>query len=138
MTDCVFCSIVAGALPAHTVMDDDDTCFAFLDQRPVFKGHVLLVPRAHHETLADLPPDVVGPLFVHAQRLARAVEDGLGAAGSFVAINNRVSQSVPHVHVHVVPRRFKDGLRGFFWPRTKYDTDEEMADHAARLRAALR
>ena len=138
MTDCVFCSIVAGALPAHTVMDDDDTCFAFLDQRPVFKGHVLLVPRAHHETLPDLPPDVVGPLFVHAQRLARAVEDGLGAAGSFVAINNRVSQSVPHVHVHVVPRRFKDGLRGFFWPRTKYDTDEEMADYAARLRAALR
>jgi len=138
MTDCVFCSIVAGALPAHTVMDDDDTCFAFLDQRPVFKGHVLLVPRAHHETLPDLPPDVVGPLFVHAQRLARAVEDGLGAAGSFVAINNRVSQSVPHVHVHVVPRRFKDGLRGFFWPRTTYESDEEMADHAARLRAALR
>jgi histidine triad (HIT) family protein len=137
MTDCVFCSIVAGALPAHAVMDDDDTCFAFLDQRPVFKGHVLLVPRAHHETLADQPPDVVGPLFVHAQRLARAVEDGLGAAGSFVAINNRVSQSVPHVHVHVVPRRFKDGLRGFFWPRTRYDTDEEMADYAARLRAAL-
>jgi histidine triad (HIT) family protein len=137
MTDCVFCSIVSGALPAQVVMDDDDTCFAFLDQRPVFKGHVLLVPRVHHETLPDLPPDIVGPLFVHAQRLALAVEVGLGAAGSFVAINNRVSQSVPHLHVHVVPRRFKDGLRGFFWPRTRYDSDEEMADYAARLRAAL-
>jgi histidine triad (HIT) family protein len=137
MADCVFCSIIAGAVPAHVVIDDDETCFAFLDQRPVFKGHVLLVPRVHHETLADLPPEVLGPLFVHAQRLARAVESALGAAGSFVAINNRISQSVPHVHVHVVPRNVKDGLRGFFWPRTTYESDDEMAAYADRLREGL-
>lgn len=139
---CVFCSIVAGDAPAHVVLDDGDAlgaagCFAFLDQRPLFKGHVLLIPRVHHETLPDVPPEVLGPLFVHAQRLARAMEDVLGAAGSFVAMNNRVSQSVPHLHVHVVPRNRKDGLKGFFWPRTRYEGDAEMADYAARLRAGL-
>jgi histidine triad (HIT) family protein len=133
---CVFCDIVAGDVPAHVVAADDDTV-AFLDTRPVFPGHVLLVPRDHHETLAGLPPALIGPLFAAAQRLARAVEAGMDAHGTFVAINNAVSQSVPHLHVHVVPRRRKDGLRGFFWPRQRYTDDAEMAAVAARIRAAL-
>ena len=112
-------------------------CLAFLDRRPVFKGHVLLVPRDHHETLPDLPANLVGPLFESARRLARSVPDALDATGTFVAVNNKVSQSVPHLHVHVVPRRPKDGLRGFFWPRTKYENDEEMAATAERIRNAL-
>jgi histidine triad (HIT) family protein len=135
VADCVFCSIVAGDTPAHVVASDDAT-LAFLDVRPVFPGHVLLVPREHHETLADLPPALVAPLFSAAQRLARAVEAGMDAHGTFVAMNNRVSQSVPHLHVHMVPRRRKDGLRGFFWPRQRYGSDEEMAEVAARIRAA--
>lgn len=134
--DCIFCSIVADEAPAHVVLRDD-VGVAFLDRRPVFKGHVLWVPHDHVETLADLPIDDVGPYFERAQRLAKAMEDGLGAAGSFVAINNRVSQSVPHLHVHVVPRNRKDGLRGFFWPRTSYADDAEMAGYAARLRESL-
>jgi histidine triad (HIT) family protein len=105
--------------------------------RPLFKGHTLLVPRGHHETLVDLPAEQLGPLFAWAQRLAGAMEGVLGAAGSFVAMNNRVSQSVPHLHVHVVPRQRKDGLRGFFWPRTRYDDDADMAAWAERLRAGL-
>ncbi len=132
---CAFCSIVAGDVPAHVVASDDAT-LAFLDTRPVFPGHVLLVPRDHHETLTDLPPSLLGPLFDAAQRLARAVEAGMDAHGTFVAMNNRVSQSVPHLHVHVVPRRRKDGLRGFFWPRQRYRDDAEMAEVAARIRAA--
>ena len=115
---CVFCAIVAGATPAHIVAGDDDT-LAFLDVRPVFPGHVLLVPRDHYDTLGDLPPALVAPLFAAAQRLALAVQAGMEADGTFVAINNTVSQSVPHLHVHVVPRRRKDGLRGFFWPRQR-------------------
>jgi len=111
----------------------DEIAFAFLDHRPVFKGHTLLAPRAHVETLADLPSDLVGPFFTRARLVARAVESGLGADGTFVAINNKVSQSVPHLHVHVVPRRRKDGLRGFFWPRTKYEGAEEMAGYASRI-----
>ncbi len=134
--DCLFCAIIAGQSPAVVVLDDDHA-LAFLDVRPVFPGHVLLVPRTHHETLADLPPHDVGALFLTAQRLARAVEDGLGADGTFVAINNKVSQSVPHMHVHVVPRRRKDGLRGFFWPRTRYADDADMEQTAARIRTAL-
>jgi histidine triad (HIT) family protein len=134
---CVFCEIVAGRQPAHVVLDDD-VSMAFLDVRPLFPGHTLLVPRAHHETLADLPGNLVEPFFSRAQRLAAAMEEVLGAAGSFVAMNNRISQSVPHLHAHVVPRNRKDGLRGFFWPRTKYDSDAEAAEVAARLRAALR
>ncbi len=133
---CVFCSIVAGDTPAHVVASDDDT-LAFLDTRPVFPGHVLLVPRGHHETLTDLPAAMVAPLFDAARRLARAVETGMDAHGTFVAMNNRVSQSVPHLHVHVVPRRRKDGLRGFFWPRQRYASKEEMAEVAARIRAAI-
>ena len=122
--------------PAHLVASDGAT-LAFLDTRPVFPGHVLLVPRDHHETLTDLPPGLVTPLFEAAQRLARAVEAGMDAHGTFVAMNNRVSQSVPHLHVHVVPRRRKDGLRGFFWPRQRYADEEEMATTAARIRAAV-
>jgi len=133
---CVFCEIVAGRSPAHIVTGDDAT-LAFLDRRPLFAGHTLLVPRAHHETLRDLPAALVGPLFARAQRLAAAMEDGLGATGSFVALNNRVSQSVAHLHVHVVPRRPGDGLRGFFWPRSRYADDDEAAGVAGRLRAAL-
>ncbi len=133
---CVFCEIVAGRSPAQVVLDDD-VAVAFLDRRPLFPGHVLLVPRAHHETLTDVPTALLGPLFERAQRLAAAMEEALGAAGSFVALNNRVSQSVAHVHVHVVPRRFGDGLRGFFWPRTTYADDDEAAAVAGRLRAAL-
>lgn len=136
MKGCVFCKIVAGELPAAKVLEGEQT-LAFLDVKPVFAGHVLLVPRVHHETLPDLPEALLAPLFRDAQRIARAVEAGLGAAGTFVAMNNKISQSVPHLHVHVVPRRPKDGLRGFFWPRTKYASDEEMHATAARIREAL-
>jgi histidine triad (HIT) family protein len=134
--DCAFCEIVAGDRPAHVVLDDGPV-LAFLDARPLFKGHVLLVPRTHFETLTDLPADLVGPFFATAQRLAATMESALGAAGSFVAMNNRVSQSVPHLHAHVVPRNRKDGLRGFFWPRTRYESDDEAFQYAARLREAL-
>jgi histidine triad (HIT) family protein len=116
---------------------DDDLVVAFLDARPLFPGHTLLVPREHYETLSDLPIDELGPYFERAQRLARAMEEVLGAEGSFVAINNRVSQSVLHLHTHVVPRNRKDGLRGFFWPRTRYADDADAAAVAARLRAGL-
>jgi histidine triad (HIT) family protein len=133
---CVFCAIVKGEVPCFRVLEDEAS-LAFLDTRPLFPGHTLLVPRVHHETLGDLPASLVGPLFASAQRLARAMESGLGAGGSFVAINNRVSQSVPHLHVHVVPRKTKDGLKGFFWPRGKYKDDAEALDVAGRLRAAL-
>jgi histidine triad (HIT) family protein len=136
MADCVFCEILAGDRAAHIVLDDD-TALAFLDSRPLFKGHTLLVPREHVETLADLPADLLAPFFAHAQRLSAAMETALDAAGSFVAMNNKISQSVPHLHVHVVPRNRKDGLRGFFWPRTKYESDAEAASYAARLRDAL-
>lgn len=134
--DCVFCRIVAGEAPAAVVLDEPDT-MAFLDQRPVFPGHVLLVPRRHVDTLTDLPADLVPPLFTAAQRLARALVDGLGAQGTFVAVNNVVSQSVPHLHVHVVPRTKGDGLRGFFWPRVKYDGPEHMDAVAGTIRVAL-
>ena len=133
---CSFCEIVVGRQPAHVVLDDEAT-LAFLDARPLFPGHTLLVPRQHHETLADLPSDQLGRYFERAQRLSRAMEQAFGAAGSFVAINNRVSQSVPHLHTHVVPRNRKDGLRGFFWPRSRYTDDAEAAAVAARLRTAL-
>ncbi|WP_026313679.1 HIT family protein [Actinomadura flavalba] len=136
MSGCVFCAVIAGERPAHVVLDEPDA-FAFLDVRPLFKGHTLLVPRAHVETLPDLPPYQVGPLFRRAQDLATAMESALDAAGSFVALNNRISQSVPHLHVHIVPRNPKDGLRGFFWPRTRYASDTEAADYATRLRHAL-
>jgi histidine triad (HIT) family protein len=134
--DCVFCRIAAGEAPAHRVYEDD-TFVAFLDARPLFPGHVLLVPRAHHETIWDLPVELVGPLGERVRRLSVAVRDAMDAHGAFNAVNNVVSQSVPHLHVHVVPRRRKDGLRGFFWPRTRYESDEHAAEVAARIRAAL-
>jgi len=133
---CLFCAIAAGDVPATMVFRDDDAA-AFLDARPVFKGHVLVVPRAHVPTLADMPAAGLGTLFAAVQRVARAVETGLGADGTFVAMNNKVSQSVPHLHVHVVPRKKKDGLRGFFWPRVPYADDAERETFAARIRAAL-
>jgi histidine triad (HIT) family protein len=133
---CVFCAIAAGDIPASIVLRDDDVA-AFLDARPVFKGHVLVVPRAHVATLSDMPALALGTFFTAVQRVARAVEAGLGADGTFVAMNNKVSQSVPHLHVHVVPRKKKDGLRGFFWPRVPYTDDAEREAFAARIRAAL-
>jgi histidine triad (HIT) family protein len=134
-SSCVFCDIVAGDVEADRVLETDDLV-AFLDQRPVFKGHVLLVPREHVVTLPDLPAALRDPFLEAGQRLATAVVEGLGAQGSFVAVNNVVSQSVPHLHLHVVPRTKGDGLRGFFWPRTKY-ADGERASYAERLRAVL-
>jgi histidine triad (HIT) family protein len=134
--DCLFCRIIAGEVPAHVVLDSPDA-FAFLDHRPVFKGHTLVVPRTHVVTLTDLPVPTIGPYFTEVQRVARAVVTGLEADGSFVAMNNVVSQAVAHLHVHVVPRRRKDGLRGFFWPRVKYDDDAEAARYAATIAAAL-
>ncbi|MFF5207357.1 HIT family protein [Streptosporangium sp. NPDC000396] len=138
MTDgrCPFCAIAAGEQPGH-VVSSDEVATAFLDMRPVFKGHVLVAPTTHVETLPDLPPPAVGPFFERVQALAAAVERGLEADGTFVAMNNRISQSVPHLHVHVVPRHRKDGLRGFFWPRTKYADSAEAESYAARIRTAL-
>jgi histidine triad (HIT) family protein len=133
---CPFCAIVAGSAPAHRVFENA-ACVAFLDARPLFPGHVLLVPRSHRERLADLHADEIAPLFEAAQALSRTLEQALGADGTFVAVNNGVSQSVPHMHVHVVPRRRNDGLRGFFWPRHKYASDAEAGEIAAKIRAAL-
>ncbi len=134
--DCLFCRIAAGDEPAEIVFSDDEVV-AFLDVRPVFHGHTLVVPREHFETLADLPAPLIEPYFADVQMLSVAVRDAMGAQGSFVAINNVVSQSVPHLHTHVVPRVKKDGLRGFFWPRTKYDADTHAAETAAKIRAAV-
>lgn len=133
---CIFCDIVAGEVSAQLVLADDDFV-AFLDARPVFKGHTLLVPREHVVTLPDLPARLRDGFLERAQRLATAMVDGLGAQGSFVAMNNTVSQSVPHLHCHVVPRTKGDGLRGFFWPRTKYADDAEAAGYAERLTGVL-
>jgi len=133
---CLFCAIVAGKSDAARVLEDDDFV-GFLDIRPLFRGHVLLVPRTHVVTLPDLPDELRDGFVERAQRLATAMVDGLGAEGSFVAMNNTVSQSVPHLHLHVVPRTKGDGLRGFFWPRTKYADDAEMTSYAERVRAAL-
>lgn len=135
--NCLFCRIVSGEVPATVIYEDEDS-FAFLDHRPLFPGHTLLVPREHVETLGELPVSQVEPYFIAAQLLARAVESGLEAEGTFVAMNNRVSQSVPHLHVHVVPRRRKDGLKGFFWPRTKYKDDEEMKSVQSKINVALK
>lgn len=132
---CLFCAIIARTSPADVVLDDD-SCVAFLDHRPLFPGHVLVVPRRHRATLADLEPHEVNALFSSVQAFARAIEKAVGADGSFVAMNNGVSQSVAHAHVHVVPRRRGDGLRGFFWPRRRY-AGGEASDMAARIRAAL-
>ena len=134
--NCRFCQIIAGDESAHLVLEDEHT-IAFLDNRPLFPGHSLLVPRDHHGTLADLPSELLGPLFANAQLLSVAVPKAMRKPGSFVALNNVVSQSVPHLHVHVVPRKPKDGLRGFFWPRTKYGSEKEMRGVAERVRRAV-
>jgi len=134
--NCRFCQIIAGDEAAHVVLEDEGS-IAFLDNRPLFPGHSLLVPRDHHETLGDLPDELVGPLFANARLLSVAVPKAMRKPGSFVALNNVVSQSVPHVHVHVVPRKPKDGLRGFFWPRSKYASEAEMRKVAERVRKAV-
>ncbi|HSO95416.1 MAG TPA: HIT family protein [Acidimicrobiia bacterium] len=133
---CTICRIVTGELSAQIILDEPHAV-AFLDHRPLFPGHTLVVPRDHVATLPDLPDDDLAPYFSTVQRLATVIPATLDAAGTFVAANNVVSQSVPHLHFHVVPRRPKDGLRGFFWPRTRYETPEEMAAVADRLRRAL-
>lgn len=134
--NCVFCRIIAGEVKAAVVFEDESS-LAFLDHRPVFPGHSLLVPRIHCETFADLSRNLIGPFFQNAQLLSRSVEEGLEAHGTFVGINNRVSQSVPHLHVHIVPRRRKDGLRGFFWPRHKYESEEQLAQIQEAIKSAL-
>lgn len=134
---CTFCRIVAGELPATIVHEDDDT-LAFLDHRPLFHGHTLVVPKVHMGILSDLPGDRVPAFFTLAQRLERAVEDGLGVDGSMILINNVVSQSVPHLHLHVIPRRVKDGLRFWLGPRHPYDAENRAEDFAERIRSALK
>lgn len=133
---CLFCEIVADETSA-TIVFEDEVSVAFLDHRPLFPGHTLLVPRKHFETLSDLPAELVGPFFQNVQLLARAVEFAREAEGSFVAMNNRVSQSVPHLHVHIVPRRRKDGLKGFFWPRSKYDSDAQLVEVQKSIQTAI-
>ncbi len=133
---CVFCQIIAGDL-AGSVVFEDNISIAILDHRPLFPGHTLLIPRIHYETLADLPESNIGEFFTNVQVLAKAVEIALAAEGSFVALNNRVSQSVPHLHVHIVPRRRKDGLKGFFWPRNKYQDDEHMKKTQIAIKQAI-
>ena len=134
--DCRFCAIARGEVEAWIVLDDD-RLLAFLDHRPLFPGHCLVIPREHHETLSDLPVPMLEPLFGAARLLSRAVVEALEAEGSFVAVNNVVSQSVPHLHVHVVPRRRKDGLRGFFWPRTPYRDEQHAGEVCDALRRAV-
>ena len=134
---CAFCAVIAGDRERSHVVYENDDVVAFLDVRPVFVGHTLVVPRDHIETLLDLPAAAIGAYFGEVQRVTAAVTKAMDAQGTFVAMNNVVSQSVPHLHTHVVPRRRKDGLRGFFWPRTKYGSEAKMAETADRIRAAL-
>ena len=136
MAACAFCSIIAGDIPAHWVLDTE-AVVAFLDHRPLFEGHTLVIPRLHVPTLRELDTPLRDDLFARVQEVATAVQDARAADGTFVAANNVVSQSVPHLHVHVVPRNRKDGLRGFFWPRGKYSSEDEMAACAAAIRDAL-
>jgi histidine triad (HIT) family protein len=133
---CIFCKIISGETHANVVFEDE-VAIVFLDRRPLFPGHCLLVPKDHFETLGDLPGELVGPFFKNVQLLARAVELALEAEGSFVAMNNRVSQSVPHLHVHIVPRRKKDGLKGFFWPRNKYEGETQIIETQKAIQAAI-
>jgi histidine triad (HIT) family protein len=133
---CIFCKIISGELSPNIVFEDDIS-LAFLDHRPLFPGHCLLIPKNHYETLSDLPAELVGPFFENAQLLARSVELALEAEGTFVAMNNRISQSVPHLHVHIVPRKKKDGLKGFFWPRNKYKNEDELLEVQKSIQAAI-
>ena len=134
---CRFCAVAGGDERAHVVFEDEIS-LAFLDHRPLFPGHSLLIPREHHETIWDLPEELVGPLFANAKLLSGAIRTAMESQGAFVAVNNIVSQSVPHLHVHLVPRNRKDGLRGFFWPRRKYDSEAHMRETAAAVRAAVK
>ena len=133
---CAFCRILRGEVIARIVFQDEIS-LAFLDHRPVFLGHCLLIPKQHFETLSDLPVDLIGPYFTNAQLLSRAIESALKADGTFVAMNNRVSQSVAHLHTHVVPRRRKDGLKGFFWPRQPYKSEDETELVQEKIRKAV-
>src|SRR4030095_11089270 len=133
---CLFCSIIEGEVNASIVFEDN-VSVAFLDHRPLFPGHCLLVPKSHFETLSELPKSLVSPVFENVQLLTQDVETALAAEGSFVAMNNRVSQSVPHLHLHVVPRKKKDGLKGFFWPRNKYENDEHIVEVQEAIKAAI-
>lgn len=135
--DCIFCKVGSKELDA-TIVFEDELTMAFLDHRPLFHGHCLLVPKQHYETLSDLPTRLIKPLFENAQLLAGAVEAAMQAQGSFVAMNNRVSQSVPHLHIHIVPRRKGDGLKGFFWPRTKYASQTEIEGVRELIQAELK
>ena len=134
--DCPFCKIVRSEIQSYNVFEDDVT-LAFLDRRPLFPGHCLLIPKSHYETLIDLPASLVAPLFQNAQLLARAMEQALQAEGTFVAINNRISQSVPHLHIHIVPRHQKDGLKGFFWPRQRYPDEATILSIQTTLRSTI-
>jgi histidine triad (HIT) family protein len=134
--NCTFCNIIRGSIPSHKVFEDDIS-LAFLDHRPLFAGHCLFIVKDHLETLSDLPDELVGPLFLNVQLLARAVMQGMNAEGTFVAVNNRVSQSVPHFHVHIVPRRKGDGLKGFFWPRRAYKDADEIDRTLRALHSAI-
>lgn len=136
-SNCKFCRIVSKESAASVVLEDE-FCIAFLDIRPLFHGHCLLVPRPHYETLADLPDSLIGPFFSDAKLLCRAVEEAMAAEGTFVAINNTISQSVPHLHTHVVPRKKKDGLKGFFWPRYPYRDEGQMRETAEKIGAAVK
>jgi histidine triad (HIT) family protein len=133
---CVFCKIARRAIPAETIYEDSHS-IVFLDNGPLFAGHCLVCPRQHYDTLMDVPPELLQPLFANVQMIARAVEAGLGAEGSFIAVNNKISQSVPHLHVHVIPRRRKDGMKGFFWPRRPYRDQDELRETADALRRAV-
>jgi histidine triad (HIT) family protein len=133
---CVFCGIVAGKLPARIVFQDG-LSLAFLDRRPVFLGHCLLIPKEHYETIEDLPFELCGPLFYNAKRVATAARIAMAAEGTFLGINNKISQSVPHLHIHIVPRRAKDGLRGFFWPRQKYESESQEIQIQEAIEYAL-
>ena len=134
--DCAFCAIASGESDAHVVFEDEAS-LAFLDNRPLFPGHSLLIPREHHETIWDLPDELLATLFENVRLLSRAIRDAMGAEGAFVASNNVVSQSVPHFHIHAVPRVRKDGLRGFFWPRSKYESEAQARKTAAAVRAEV-
>src|SRR3989441_2564087 len=134
--NCAFCKILRGELQSYAVYEDQIS-LAFLDQRPLFPGHCLLIPKEHYETLLDLPSALMAPLFTNVQLMARALERGLWVEGTFVAVNNRVSQSVPHLHIHIVPRRKKDGLKGFFWPRNKYASESDIQEVQKSIQLAI-
>jgi histidine triad (HIT) family protein len=134
--NCLFCKIAKGKVEGYRIFEDKDS-LAFLDHRPLFLGHCLLIPKIHYHTLADLPVELIAPLFANVKLLAQAMEEGLGAEGSFIAINNRISQSVPHLHIHIVPRRKGDGLKGFFWPRHSYKDESEILEIQELLKSAI-